>query len=384
MSTYTPQQCVENWRDTTLRERQTYQIHFIDVCRMVGHEAPNPSGVDAKGNALAFDYGVKKDTGAQGFADAFYGGHFAVEYKGAGKHKDLQAALNQLKQYRGQLKNPPLLIVCDIEHWEIHTDFNNAANKKYTFRHHEILEPRVQRWLRAAFEEPQQLHPHRNTEQVTKEAASTFHAIAANMRQWEAAPERIAHFLTKLVFCLFAEDVGLLPITDSGRGILSEIVEQTHRKPSDFVFYATQLFEAMRDGGRVMFHDIRYFNGQLFDDVTVEELSLEALAELRKASNLDWSAVEPAIFGTLFERSLDPAKRAQLGAHYTSRDDILLIVEPVLMQPLRREWQAIMQEAYRQRGFLSIGTGCLFTRAFNLFCTLSKTSRNIQPDKFIR
>jgi very-short-patch-repair endonuclease len=345
MNTLTPQQFVENWRGTTLRERQTYQIHFMDVCRMVGHEAPNPSGVDVRGNALAFDYGVKKDTGSQGFADVFYEGHFAVEYKGAGKHIDLQAALNQLKQYREQLNNPPLLVVCDIENWEIHTNFNNAPHTVYAFRHHEILEPRVQRWLRAMFEEPQQLHPHRNTEQVTKDAASAFQAIADNMRQWQAAPERIAHFLTKLVFCLFAEDVGLLPITDSGRGIFSEIVEQTHRKPQDFVLYVTQLFEAMRDGGKLMFHDIRFFNGQLFEDVTVEELSLEALAELRKACNLDWSAVEPAIFGTLFERSLDPSKRAQLGAHYTSRDDILLIVEPVLMQPLRREWAAIQQEA---------------------------------------
>lgn len=55
--------------------------------------------------------------------------------------------------------------------------------------------------------------------------------------------------------------------------------------------------------------------------------------------------MEPAIFGTLFERSLDPSKRAQLGAHYTSRDDILLIVEPVLMAPLRREWAAIQTQA---------------------------------------
>jgi len=62
---------------------------------------------------------------------------------------------------------------------------------------------------------------------------------------------------------------------------------------------------------------------------------------LNEVAKLDWSSVEPAIFGTLFERSLDPDKRAQLGAHYTSRSDILLIVEPVLMQPYRREWEAV-------------------------------------------
>ncbi len=61
-------------------------------------------------------------------------------------------------------------------------------------------------------------------------------------------------------------------------------------------------------------------------------------ALLGAAPQLDWSAVEPSIFGTLFERGLDPGKRAQLGAHYTSREDIETLVEPVVMAPLRREW----------------------------------------------
>jgi hypothetical protein len=182
MSSFTPQQFVEKWRNTTLGERQSYQLHFVDVCHMLGIQPPDASGLDARGQAFAFEYGVKKEAGGQGFADAFYEGHFAVEYKGAAKHADLEAALNQLKQYREQLNNPPLLVVCDIQNWEIHTNFNNAPHTVYAFKHHEILEPRVQRWLRAMFDEPQQLHPHRNTEQVTKDAASAFQAIADNMR----------------------------------------------------------------------------------------------------------------------------------------------------------------------------------------------------------
>ncbi len=90
---------------------------------------------------------------------------------------------------------------------------------------------------------------------------------------------------------------------------------------------------------------IPFFNGNLFDDIQVERLTNRALLNLRDAANLNWQSVEPSIFGTLFERSLDPAKRAQLGAHYTSRDDIMLIVEPVLMMPLRRKWQAIKDKA---------------------------------------
>ena len=80
------------------------------------------------------------------------------------------------------------------------------------------------------------------------------------------------------------------------------------------------------------------------DDATLE-LTTADLAVLERAAQLDWASVEPAIFGTLFERSLDPDKRSQLGAHYTSREDILLIVEPVLIAPLRRRWAVVREQA---------------------------------------
>ena len=96
------------------------------------------------------------------------------------------------------------------------------------------------------------------------------------MRKWNAEPERIAHFLTKLVFCLFAEDVGLLPAGASGKGLFTEVVEQTRERPVDFVYYAEPLFKAMAEGGRVQFQNIPWFDGALFDDIEVVELSHEA------------------------------------------------------------------------------------------------------------
>ena len=348
MSDLSPQQFAGRWQNTPLRERQSYQIHFTEVCDLVGHERPSGSGMDTQGNAFGFEYGVKKDAGGQGFADVFYEGHFAIEYKGAGKYKDLNEAYQQLLQYREKLNNPPLLVVTDIENWEIHTNWPNTEKKVYKFTNADIGTRRsVERILNELFYTPERLHPSRNAEQVTTDAAEVFHMIAEDMRNERAAdPQRIAHFLTKLVFCLFAEDVNLLPPGPKGDvGIFAEIIDQTRREPSRFRRYTSDLFQAMADGGEVLFQKIPYFNGSLFDDVTVEELSIEALGKLEQASNLNWESVEPAIFGTLFERSLDPSKRAQLGAHYTSRDDILLIVEPVLMQPLRREWEAIQIEA---------------------------------------
>ena len=79
----------------------------------------------------------------------------------------------------------------------------------------------------------------------------------------------------------------------------------------------------------------------MFDDDAALALQKAEIEIALKASSLDWSEIDPSILGMLFERGLDPEKRAQLGAHYTDRDKIMLIVEPVLVRPLLAEWQAV-------------------------------------------
>ena len=341
----TPQEFVNKWANSPLGEKQIAQAHFLDVCRLVGVEMPADGKTEA-GEEFVFEPSLKLRSG-HGFADVYYENHFAIEYKTADKYKDLNAAYEQLLKYREKLNNPPLMAVTDFKRWEIHTNFPNTEKRVYNFSHSEIASSsEAWAWLRALFHAPQRLHPGRNTAQVTKEAADAFQLVADNMRDWNAAPTRIAYFLTKLVFCLFAEDVGLLP-TMSGQpqGIFSYIIEHSRGKPSVFKQYVQNLFVAMNEGGNMFMRDIPYFNGALFKVVTVEELKQEALDELAAAAKLNWASIEPSIFGTLFERSLDPNKRSQRGAHYTSREDILLIVEPVLMQPLRYAWDTVQLEA---------------------------------------
>jgi type II restriction/modification system DNA methylase subunit YeeA len=145
----------------------------------------------------------------------------------------------------------------------------------------------------------------------------------------------------RLLFCLFSEDIGLLP----GK-LFSRLVESNLLRPAEFTKRLRQLFSAMAgEQGSFGEHDIPYFDGGLFSDDEAYDLTRDDLAVLALSSVLDWSSIEPAIFGTLFERSLDPDKRSQLGAHYTSEADIRLIVEPVLMEPLRRRWVEVEQKA---------------------------------------
>lgn len=341
--TISPQEFVAKWRSSQLKERSAAQSHFIDLCHLTGHPAPTDS--DPAGDTFTFEAGATKSKGGQGWADVWKRGYFAWEYKG--KHADLDKAYQQLLQYREALQNPPLLIVSDLDRIVIHTNFTNTVKQIFTIYLDDLLQPGGLATLRAAFFRPDELRAPQTTEQVTQEAAKQFARLAQILHAYGEEPQRTAHFLIQLLFCLFAEDVGLLPPK-----LFSQLVEHTRTRPKAFQAQLAQLFTAMSTGGFFGPEEILYFDGKLFDDHEVLELDSEGLDILVRVSKLNWGSIEPSIFGTLFERSLDPSKRTQLGAHYTSKEDILLIVEPVLMQPLRRKWaevKAQAQDLARQR-----------------------------------
>jgi hypothetical protein len=119
------------------------------------------------------------------------------------------------------------------------------------------------------------------------------------------------------------------------------MLEASRPVPGEFAGHAATLFAAMKDGGRVGFTAVDWFNGGLFDDATALPLERADLDDLLEAARLDWSQIDPSILGTLFERGLDPGKRSQLGAHYTDRDKIMKIVGPVIVEPLLAEWAEV-------------------------------------------
>jgi len=327
-----------------LSERSAAQQHFLQLCQMLGQKTP--AEVDPTGAFYTFEKGVQKTGGGQGFADVWLRGNFAWEYKK--RHANLAAAYRQLLTYREDLENPPLLVVCDLNQFEVHTNFTNTVTKVYSFTLADLArgEAVAGSWLsplevlRSLFTNPEQLRPQQTPAQVTEAAAREFAQLATSLHTAGADPEQAAHFLMRLLFCLFAQDIQLLPPQ-----LFTRLVEGARERPAEFGRRLRLLFDAMAGGGAFGEHDIAHFNGGLFADDAVLDLSRADLAVLQRACRLTWASVEPAIFGTLFERSLDPTKRAQLGAHYTSRADILLIVEPVLMAPLRREWTEVQEQA---------------------------------------
>ncbi|CCF84918.1 class I SAM-dependent DNA methyltransferase [Nitrolancea hollandica] len=335
-SSMTPQAFMAKWAAVKLKEKSAAQEHFIDLCRMLGQKTP--AEADPEGTWYCFEKGATKSTGSQGFADVWMRKHFAWEYKG--KHANLEKAYQQLLLYHEHLENPPLLIVCDLDRYEIHTKFTGTPTQVHSFTNDELGDPAILAKLRAVFTNPTAFRPSRTVEAVTEEAANRFGKLAIGLRERGVDPHRAAHFLVQILFCLFAEDIGLLP-----KGLFTRLLKFTAAQPAQFPAQIEQLLTAMRDGGSMAFEPIARFNGGLFAEIGVEPLTGEELASLAKAAELDWSNIEPAIFGTLFERSLDPSKRAQLGAHYTGRADIERVVEPVVMAPLRRRWAEVRAEA---------------------------------------
>ncbi len=148
--------------------------------------------------------------------------------------------------------------------------------------------------------------------------------------------EAATHFLMKLMFCMFAEDIDLL-----SEKVFTRILSRLQQQPKILADRLGELFKIMVTGGAFCADNILFFNGGLFADAEVVEMTPDEIKELVRVNECDWGSVEPSIFGTLLERSINPDKRSQVGTHYTGKDDILTLIEPVVMAPLRQEWEAV-------------------------------------------
>ena len=329
------QQFIAKWRASELKESSAAHEHFIDLCRLLGE--PTPAEDDPSGQRYCFERGARKDTGGRGWADVWRRHCFAWEYKG--KHKDLDAAFNQLRQYALALENPPLLIVSDMARFRIHTNWTNSVSVVHEFALEDLADAAVRDKLKWAMSDPERLRPGESRQALTERAATAFAALAQALRTRGHDPQQVAHFVNRLVFCMFAEDVGLLP-----NDMFTRMLEHARRRPEDFAAMARELFGAMAAGGRIGFETVAWFNGGLFDSDDALALTRAEIETTLKAAALDWSEIDPSILGTLFERGLDPAKRSQLGAHYTDREKIMQIIEPVVTRPWLKEWEKARAE----------------------------------------
>ncbi|MBB1125886.1 class I SAM-dependent DNA methyltransferase [Thiospirillum jenense] len=331
----TPDEFIIKWQRTTLKESSAAQEHFCDLCQLL--DELTPAAADPTGAVYCFEHGTIKTTGGKGWADVWKDGHFGWEYKSAGKNLD--QALKRLQFYAPALNHPPLLIVSDMAQIIIHTVFTGTVPDQYTLTLNDLRDPSKLQLLKWAFSDPEKLRPIDTTAALTERAARQFSEWAAALRQRGHDSAAVAHFSQKLLFCLFAQDIGLLP-----NQLFTRLLENGLKYPAQVEQMLTSLLNTMAPGGLFGSEAIDWFNGGLFAEVQPLPLETADLKTLHSFTKLNWSAIEPSIFGTLFERGLDPKQRAQLGAHYTDPNSIMRLVAPVVLMPLRKEWQSVQKE----------------------------------------
>jgi len=354
---------IARWRAAGGSERANYQLFVNELAALLDLPAPHPAGDDARDNAYVFERRVtfRHGDGASsaGFIDCYRRGAFVLEAKkiraGAQTKGFDDALLRARAQAEGYARalpaeegRPPFLLVVDVGHViEVYAEFSRSGATYTPFpdpRAHrlgldDLRDPAIRDRLRAIWLDPLALDPTRRTARATREIAIRLARVAQSL-EGRHHPEAVAGFLSRCLFSMFAEDVGLLPKTD-GVGAFTGLLKSLRDSTAQFVPLVAELWRAMDSGefSVAIRAQLPRFNGKLFKTPQVLPLDRDQIDLLLEAAGADWSEVEPAIFGTLLERALDKDERHSLGAHYTPRAYVERLVLPTVIDPLRAEWQ---------------------------------------------
>lgn len=373
-------------------ERANYAMFLVELTDLLGLPHPDPAGASRENNDYVFERAVRSTdldgNGQHGRIDLYKRGCFILEAKqsrwsgqkevllpapvpepevlgrrSAGRSWDvlMRNARDQAERYARALDPehgwPPFLIVCDVGHClELYADFSGHGRNYRQFPDRagfriyleDLRDPALRERLRAIWTEPQSLDPTRHSAHVTRQIAGRLAAVSRLLEKRGHDSEKVAHFLMRCLFTMFAEDVGLLETKGFTR-----LLEDTTKSPDSFAPLLEDLWHAMDKGGfsPALRQRVRHFNGNLFADAVAIPLRREEIGELLVAANHDWTEVEPAIFGTLLEQALEPGERRALGAHYTPRAYVERLVVATVIAPLRQEWESlVLGTVERERG----------------------------------
>lgn len=375
------------WRKSGGAERANYGLFLQDFCDLLGVPRPDPTTDNPAQDAYVLERAVTFDDGKQttGRIDLYKRGCFVLETKQGTTTPDEQAAAEKAQlglpvekrrkghAVRGTAKweqmmkaayeqalryvralpasepRPPFIVVVDVGHcFDVYSNFAGVGDNYVPFPdsgHYRFFLPALAKselrtQLHQLFTDPQQLDPSRRAALVTRQLASYLAGLSTQLEKAGHPSDVVAQFLMRCLFTMFAEDVELIP-TDSFKGMLATYAE-TEESRGYLPDALESLWAVMDKGGfsPELRKKLRRFNGQLFHEAKALPLNADQIKLLELAAAANWTEVEPAIFGTLLERALDPTERHSLGAHYTPRRYVERLVLPTVIEPLRREWAA--------------------------------------------
>lgn len=382
---------IDRWKQSGAAERANYALFLTQLCDVIGVPQPDPTTPDASKNAYVFERDVTFQSGdgstSTGRIDLYKRGCFILEAKqGSDQDRAAEEAAHLLSpaaksskkkgtavrgtkswddamvRARGQAEAyakalptsegwPPFLMVVDVGHViELYSEFTCAGKayvmfpdpQSFRIKLDDLRDEKIRQRLSTIWTDPRSLDPSRRSAKVTRELAQRLAELAKLLEKAGHDPALVARFLMRCLFTMFAEDVELIP-----RGSFKDLLESLREGPENFQPMAESLWETMNSGGfsPILRKKILRFNGGLFAECQALPLDKPMLALLIESAKSDWADVEPAIFGTLLERALDPRERHKLGAHFTPRAYVERLVLPTVIEPLRDEWKTVYAAA---------------------------------------
>lgn len=366
---------IERWGGGISRggnETANLQMFLTELCTLLDLPQPEPARADRNVNAYTFERSITEQFFDGGKTarriDLYKRGCFVLEGKDTGKKVEsdgwdaaITKALRQAEAYARALPveegRPPFIVVADVGiSFSLYSEFSRSGGNYVAFpdqRNHKITleqlrNPDTRELLRTVWLEPLALDPTRYAGKITRVIADQLAKLSKSLEESGHPAEQVTSFLMRCLFTMFSEDVGLLPERS-----FTDLLATLKAKPESFCRQLRSLWQTMNTGGfaPALDADVLRFNGGLFADAHVIELNAEQLNLLAAASRADWRYVEPAIFGTLLERALNPRERHKLGAHYTPRAYVERLVLPTIIEPLRAEWADVQAAAltYKQQ-----------------------------------
>jgi len=358
---------ITRWDGTAVAERANAQPFLSELCDVLGVPRPDPAtgGIGPYRFERNVTHHEADGTTTTRRIDLYRRACFVCEAKQGGsahrqpslfgaeteaQHRanvrNTPAWVRHMQQAKGQAEGyardlppdegwPPFLIVCDVGFClDLYADFSGTGKHYAQFPDRErfriylpdLRDAGIRDRLRAVWLAPKMLDPALRRAEVTRDIAALLAKLAAALEGTQAKPRhepgRVATFLMRCIFCMFAQSVGLLPERTS----FSDLLRRCEGNPANFIDALAELWRAMDGGhycGGLGARALR-FNGGLFragPDGDAAPLPVEAneLALLILAAGKDWADVEPAIFGTLLENALATKERGRLGAEFTPR-----------------------------------------------------------------
>lgn len=345
------------WAAAKPAERANAQSYIIELCEALDVPRPQPAG---SGYEFEFPMTITSRDGTEtpGFVDCYRQKCFVLEAKdyaeGKGSDLALRKAYGQARMYANHDPTgvaPPYLLVLDVAKTLLVYHRWGGAYQGYAAGHRIDLATLHERetdiaLLRDIWTSPAKRDPRITAQAVTKEIAGHLAELAATLEDRGFAPERVARFLMRIVFSCFAEDVGLLPREAFRQTVQNAGIDGS---PERLAKALEGLWSAMDAGGMFGYEQFLRFNGSFFKNAEALPLTREEVARVLAAARADWKDVEPAIFGTLLTRALDPEERHRLGAEYTPRNFIERLIRPTVEEPVRERWTAVQVEVLQLR-----------------------------------